>query len=121
MLTPEIRDCIERYPLNPSQNNIILQYALDSWAHVWNTTIGNTPLRLSVLNPSATVIGYFFEKVFAYNLAQAFPLEWRGGINKEDKDIVCIPHNNFSIEIKTSGQLGTKIYGNRSYGCQTKC
>lgn len=37
-------------------------------------------------------------------------------ICKDDKDLVYIPDPAFSVETKTSGQAGFKVYGNRSYG-----
>jgi len=53
------------------------------------------------------------------NLQKKFPGLWRGAREKGDKDIVYLPDESLSIEMKTSGQLGTKIFGNRSYGQQS--
>ena len=39
---------------------------------------------------------------------------------KDEKDLVYIPDDDFSTEVKSSGQLGDKIYGNRSYGKKSK-
>ena len=44
------------------------------------------------------------------------PELWRGNQSKEEKDLVYIPNPALSVEIKTSGQAGFKVYGNRSYG-----
>jgi hypothetical protein len=68
------------------------------------------------VNPPATVIGYFFEKLFAKKLSDRYPGVWRGGSSGEEKDLHCENNPDLSIEIKSSGQLGTKIFGNRSYG-----
>jgi hypothetical protein len=84
---------------------------------LWLTKIGegDAAIRLDEINVPATVVGYFFEKIFVRELQSRFPTEWRGGQSKDEKDIVCISNSFFSIEKKTSGQLGTKIFGNRSY------
>lgn len=89
-----------------------------SWNTLWSTTIGENQLSINLyeLNVPATIVGYFFEKLFAKELEIQQPDFWRGGNSKEDKDIVYIPNDLYSIEIKTSGQLGLKIFGNRSYG-----
>ncbi|BCM25724.1 ScaI family restriction endonuclease [Methyloradius palustris] len=106
---------ISDHPLHPAE---ILDIAQVCWESVWETQIGSgsTIINLIEISPPATVIGYFFEKLFAKELARRYPAEWRGGVTGNDKDLVCIADNQKSIEIKASGQLGLKIYGNRSYG-----
>lgn len=96
----------------------ILEIALSSWDSVWSTKIGTPPTQINLkeINPPATVIGYFFEKIFAKKLAERFPGVWRGGISGDEKDLHHETDQTLSVEIKASGQLGTKIFGNRSYG-----
>jgi len=62
------------------------------------------------------VIGYFFEVLFAKELQNRYPDDWRGNLTEDEKDLVCIKQPNLSVEIKSSGQLGDRVYGNRSYG-----
>ena len=62
-----------------------------------------------------SVVGYFFQKLFSHELAYRYPNKWRGEKNKEDKDIVSIDNEKFSTEMKSSSQIGYKIFGNRSY------
>jgi len=64
------------------------------------------------------VVGYFFEKLFARDLSRRFPQEWRGSKGKEEKDLVYLLNPSLSVEMKSSGQLGTRIFGNRSYNQQ---
>ncbi|OLE52767.1 MAG: hypothetical protein AUG51_16440 [Acidobacteria bacterium 13_1_20CM_3_53_8] len=108
----------ELIELHPLKLNVIKDIALLSWGTLWLTKIGegDTAIRLEEIEVPATVVGYFFEKLFAKELQSRFPTEWRGGQSKDEKDIVCINHPFYSIEMKTSGQLGVKIFGNRSYG-----
>jgi len=104
--------------VHPLKENVILEVALLAWQKVWATTIGTgrTAIRLTDLDVPATVIGYFFEVLFAKEMENRFPGQWRGTRNKEEKDLVYIPDLTLSVELKTSGQLGYKVYGNRSYG-----
>lgn len=109
------RELISCHPLN---FETIKQVALKSWQILWSTTIGEGELSIKLfeLDVPASVVGYFFEKLFAKELETQQPHCWRGGRNKNDKDVVYIHNDFYSIEIKSSGQLGTKVFGNRSYG-----
>lgn len=88
-----------------------------SWSRLWSTWVGdaNIGFPLAEIDPPATVIGYMFEKLFAKELAVRLPGHWRGGVGSE-KDLHCLSNEMMSVEMKASGQLGYKIYGNRSYG-----
>jgi len=92
--------------------------ALVAWETLWHTTIGSgdTSVRLSELMVPATIVGYFFEVLLGKELERWHPDHWRGTQSKDEKDIIYVPAPSFSIEIKASGQLGFKVYGNRSYG-----
>jgi hypothetical protein len=113
------RKLVDKHPLKP---HTILELAFTAWDHLWRTTVGagDTAVPLGGLDVPAIVIGYFFEVLFARDLAKRFPGEWRGNRTKEEKDLVCERHPKFSIEIKTSGQPGYKVYGNRSQGQQAQ-
>lgn len=111
----EITDAlIQAHPLTLAA---IHDAAQASWARLWSTTVGDALLSfpLADLEPPATVVGYFFEKLFAKELASRFPKVWRGGRGSE-KDLHCLNEEGKSVEMKSSGQLGYKVYGNRSYG-----
>lgn len=109
------KELIKQHPLKP---DVIREVALYSWDILWQTKIGKdaTVMSLEEINPPAIVVGYFFEKLFAKELQRRYPSEWRGTQRKDEKDVVYIPNSDLSIELKTSGQLGTQIFGNRSSG-----
>lgn len=108
------RDLLAAHPLDA---RVIRDVALASWDTLWRTKIGyaEAAIPLDELGLPATVVGYFFEKLFARELQLRFPKEWRGGKAKDEKDLVYLAEPRFSTEMKTSGQLGFKIFGNRSY------
>lgn len=107
---------IEQYPLSTDE---ILEISLLSWNKLWTTKVGNT-INLNEVELPATVIGYFFQKLFTHELSNRYPTKWRGERNKEDKDIVYIENDFFSTEMKSSGQMGYKIFGNRSYNKESQ-
>lgn len=109
------RKLIESHPLKPAE---LLDTAITAWATLWQTTVGTgaVAVSLSDLRVPATIVGYFFEVLFARELQRRAPTLWRGNQSKDEKDVVYIPNPAFSVEIKASGQAGFKVYGNRSYG-----
>ena len=109
------QEIVSTHPLSIDE---ILDNSLSAWNGVWSTQIGKDKARipLSDVNPPATVIGYFFEKLLAKELSTKHPGIWRGEDGGNEKDLHYIPDPPLSIEVKASGQLGLKIYGNRSYG-----
>ena len=103
---------------HPLSTELILDVANQSWNALWSTRVGagRTAIDLNQLVVPATVVGYFFEVLFAKEMERRFPREWRGCRQGDEKDLVYIPDSRYSVEIKTSGQLGLRVFGNRSYG-----
>lgn len=112
------RALVQAHPLTLP---VIHDAAQAAWARLWSTTVGDAALGFpfAEADPPATVVGYFFEKLFAKELAARFPAVWRGGKGAE-KDLHCLTNDALSVEMKASGQLGYKVYGNRSYGQQVE-
>jgi hypothetical protein len=106
---------VSNHPLRP---DALLEAARTTWTTLWQTTVGAGPLsvKLADLRVPATIVGYFFEVLLARELERRHPKLWRGNQSKDEKDLVYIPNAALSVEIKTSGQAGFKVYGNRSYG-----
>jgi hypothetical protein len=109
------RQLVEQHPL---RLDVLLEAAITAWTTLWQTTVGADPtsVRLSDLRVPATVVGYFFEVLLARELQRRAPTLWRGSQGKDEKDVVYLPDPALSVEIKTSGQRGFRVYGNRSYG-----
>lgn len=107
-------ELVKRHPFNLKS---ILDASLSAWNTLWKTTVGAGPtsVALTDLNVPATVIGYFFEVILAAELALLYPDHWRGSQSKAEKDLVYLPDQSYSVEVKTSGQSGYRIFGNRSY------
>ena len=116
---PKTLELIEQHPLSLDE---IRDVALQTWQILWQTRIGTgkSAISLDEMDVPAMVVGYFFEKLYTRELGTHHPNQWRGGRSRGEKDLVCLTNPFFSTEMKSSGQLSTKIYGNRSYAQRTK-
>lgn len=104
-------ELIENYPIPLKE---ILEIAILSWDRLWSSRIGGD-IKISEVDLPATVVGYFFQKLFSHELAKRYPSSWRGESLKSDKDLVNLDESYFSTEMKASGQRGYSLFGNRSY------
>ena len=109
-------DLVDKYPLSKSE---LLEVAMTSWDRLWSTNVGGH-INIREADLPSTVVGYFFQKLFTYELANRYPDIWKGEEIKSDKDLVNMQDDYFSSEMKSSGQMGYKLFGNRSYNQQTK-
>lgn len=105
------KNLIAQYPISSQE---ILDVAMQSWEKLWISQIGGK-ISLDEVELPATVVGYFFQKLFAHELKSRYPSIWKGEELKSDKDLVNIQNPYFSTEMKSSGQLGYALFGNRSY------
>ncbi len=59
-------------------------------------------------------MAFFLHELIPLEFSVRYPALWRGEQAKGDKDIVYIPDDSSSVEIKTSSHA-SQIFGNRSY------
>lgn len=103
-------ELVERHPLDMEY---LKQIVLMSWEQILTTKIG--PFQIGVdIFPSPQILGNFLHELIPLNLANNDPNLWRREQETSDKDLVYIPDDNFSVEIKTSSNKD-KIFGNRSF------
>jgi hypothetical protein len=102
---------IQRHPLSAEE---IVQIVLDSWGSIFNSKIGNTFLIGKDTFPKPQIMGFFLHELIPLTLAMRYPDKWRKEETASEKDLIYIPDETFSIEIKTSSSA-KNIYGNRSY------
>lgn len=105
-------DLIADHPLSEEE---IVDAVLDAWDRIKLTKIGGE-LQIGVdFFPSPQIMGNYLHELVPVMLAQKHPGTWRKERLKDEKDLVYIPDDYYSVEIKTSSNA-TNIYGNRSYG-----
>lgn len=100
---------------HPLAEKDIVNSVLEAWDKIMLTKVGGE-LQIGVdIFPIPQIMGEFLHELIPITLAKRYPNIFRKGLTKAEKDVVCIPNNNLSLEIKTSSD-GTSLYGNRSYG-----
>lgn len=106
------RELIKSYPL---RMNELVEVVQESWSAIFQSKIGPKEFRIGQhLFPKPQIIAYFLHELIPLELQSRFPRAWRGEESAGDKDVVYIPDNSYSIEIKTSSHA-SQIFGNRSY------
>lgn len=106
------KQLIEKHPLAPEE---IVDVVLTSWKTILETGLGKKGFKIGVdIFPKPQIMGFFLHELIPLELAARHPEAWRGEKKASDKDIVYIPDDSFSIEVKTSSNPN-RIFGNRSY------
>lgn len=103
-------ELIEAHPLEEAE---IVDVVSSAMRDINNTTVGEH-LKAGanlVLNPQ--IVGCFMDQLILYWLNKKQPNLWKEGETKSEKDLVYLPDNSFSIEIKSTSQK--RIVANRSY------
>ena len=105
------KEPIEKHPLDVAE---IVEIVLRAWKDIFVSSLGTRQYQIGKdIFPTPQVLGFLLQEFITLELKEKYPDEWRGEVSSLDKDLVYIPDNSYSIEIKSSSQRG--IYGNRSY------
>lgn len=106
------RELIEKHPLDSTE---LYEIVHQVWNDIFESGIGSKPFKIGVdLFPRPQIMGYFLHELIPLELQFRYPDLWRREATTGDKDLVYIPHDLYSIELKTSSSTKS-IYGNRSY------
>ena len=105
-------DLINKHPLKEDD---MVDIVLSAWNDIFETSIGKNGFKIGIdIFPKPQVVGALMHELIPAEISARFPRIWRGEEKAEDKDIVHIPDDRFSIELKTSSNKNS-IFGNRSY------
>lgn len=103
---------IKEHPLNTKE---IVDVVLVSWDAIFKSQFGKKGFKIGIdIFPKPQIMGFLLHELIPLELSARYPEIWRHEISAGDKDIVHIPNEKYSIEIKTSSNP-RHIYGNRSY------
>lgn len=106
------RELVEDYPLQPNE---VVDAVLTAWDGILRTRIADE-LQIGVdIFPGPQIMGNYLHELIPIVLERKFPGVWSRDLRKDDKDLVYLPDNFYSTEIKTSSNPNN-IYGNASYG-----
>jgi hypothetical protein len=106
-------DVIEDHPLDMCY---IKELVLNSYQKLEMTRVGDPEDNIIIFDDvdvGAQTVGAFLETIIAKELKKEED-GWRQG-GEGEKDLVYEPDEKYSIEIKSSGQVGDEVFGNRSY------
>lgn len=107
---------VKKHPLKTSE---IVDVVLACWTSIFDSRFGTAGFCIGKdIFPKPQIMGFLLHELIPLELQARHPGEWRGDKTSEEKDIVCIANNMFSIEVKTSSNP-SHIYGNRSYTQKT--
>lgn len=106
------RRLLRAYPLTSVE---ITQSVLAAWDSIFASKIGRQGLRIGKdIFPTPQVMASYFHELLPLEVAALHPLQWRGDQSSAEKDLVYVPDDRFSAEVKTSSDP-RKIFANRSY------
>jgi hypothetical protein len=103
---------IKDHPLSCEE---IVDIVLTSWDSIFVSTMGVKGFKIGLhIFPKPQIMGFLLHELIPLELAARYPEKWRTEKSSGDKDMVYIPNDSYSIELKTSSDP-RHIYGNRSY------
>lgn len=100
--------------IHPLKEQDLIAAVFSAWDGIFSTMLAGKLKIGSDIHLKPQEIGSFLHALIPYELEQRFPSEWRRDESGDEKDIVCVKNDNFSIEIKTSSNKN-RIFANRSY------
>jgi len=106
------QEIVDRHPLSTEE---IVDAVLASWQSIFDSRLGTKGFQIGQdIFPKPQIMGFLLHELIPLELAAKHPDNWRGDTNAADKDLVYIPDDSYSVEVKTSSDPN-HIFGNRSY------
>lgn len=107
---------VDKHPL---KRDDLTKVVLAAWDSIFASKLGTKGFHIGKeIFPKPQIMGFFLHELIPLELAARCPNQWRGEKTASDKDIVYVPDDHYSIEVKTSSNPN-HIYGNRSYAQAT--
>ena len=106
------RQLIDVHPLDANE---IYEVVIQVWGDIFESGIGRKPFKIGVdLSPRPQIMAFFLHELIPLEFEARYPGVWRRDLTSQEKDLVYVPDESFSVEIKTSSHPRS-IFGNRSY------
>lgn len=100
----------------PIQQSELVEIVLEEWQSIFESRVGKLGLRIGEhIFPKPQIMGDYLHELIPYDLQTRYPGQWRRDSTGTDKDLVYVPDDYWSTEIKTSSHA-SQVFGNRSYG-----
>ena len=106
------RELIDEHPLSEED---IVDAVIVSWDNILDTRIGSGGYQIGTdIFPSPQIMAFLLHELIPLELQRRYPNEWRRDNSSSEKDVVYVPDDAYSFEIKASSSRNN-IFGNRSY------
>ncbi|HXB64602.1 MAG TPA: ScaI family restriction endonuclease [Solirubrobacteraceae bacterium] len=103
---------LEDYPV---EHSVLVEVVRDEWDSIFESRVGRLGLRIGEhIFPKPQIMGDYLHELIPYDLQARYPGTWRRDATGADKDLVYVPDDYWSTEIKTSSNP-SQVFGNRSY------
>jgi len=109
------QDLVKGHPLGAQE---IVEVVQKCWDSIFKSKIGGFSIGTHIF-PKPQIMGFLLHELIPLEFAARHPKKWRGENVKNDKDLVHMPDDSYSVEIKTSSHK-SQIFGNRSYAQKGK-
>lgn len=110
------RSLIEAYPISPIE---VVDIVRRSWDAIFESVLGDG-FRIGIhIFPSPQIMGTLLHELIPLEIERLTGGQWRAQRTAGEKDLVFLPDDRYSTEIKTSSDP-SRIYANRSYGQESQ-
>jgi hypothetical protein len=105
-------ELIAAHPADPDE---LKEIVLETWDSIFSSKLGINGFQIGKdIFPAPQMMGFFLHALIPLECAARYPGTWREDQATNEKDLVHVPDDAYSIEIKTSSNPN-QIFGNRSY------
>lgn len=105
-------ELVGEHPLDDAE---LVETVINSWTGILDTRIGAGRHQIGVaVFPNPQIMAFLLHELIPLELSHLHPGIWRRDNSAAEKDVVYIPDDNYSFEIKASSSPRS-IYANRSY------
>jgi len=106
---------LELVKTHPLKTHEIVEVVLAAWDSIFESKLGTKGFTIGKhIYPKPQIMGFLLHELIPLEFAARYPRKWKGDKSGDEKDLVYIPDNNYSVEIKTSSDKA-HIFGNRSF------
>ncbi len=106
------RTLVAQHPLKRDE---IVEMVLKAWDGIFESRFGSRPFAIGThIFPKPQIMAFLLHELIPLELNAKYSETWRGDESANEKDLVYVPDDRYSIELKTSSSANG-IFGNRSY------
>ena len=103
------KELVNNHPLKDEIRDVVLK----SWSDIFNSKIGSFSIGKEIF-PSPQILSFFLHELVSHYLSLKYPVRYKVGELKNEKDVHDIQNPSMGLEIKGSSHP-TQIFANRSY------